>query len=274
VVPFYAVGSVLLLLAVVAFRPAQRFLDSRPLAFVGRRSYSLYLSQIGPPWWNRDPAEDVDNAAAVAGVGSVGSRVGCPGGCGNPKLWGSCAGCWSLAGSGERADNSQMGLTPLGAVWRGLVAGAAGTLAMDLYWFARSRAANGDRNFWAWETSVGLDSWEKAPAPAQVGRRIAEGLLGRELPAQRARLVNNVVHWVYGTVWGAVYGIVAGSTADPQTSYGLPLGAVVLAADYTVLPSAKLYKPIWEYDAKAVAADVGGHLVYGVSTAAAFRRLS
>jgi len=41
-----------------------------------------------------------------------------------------------------------------------------------------------------------------------------------------------------------------------------------------VLPAAKLYKPIWKYDAKTLAKDLSGHLVYGLATATALRVLS
>ena len=41
-----------------------------------------------------------------------------------------------------------------------------------------------------------------------------------------------------------------------------------------LLPAAKLYKPIWEYDRKTLAKDLGAHLVYGLATASAFRVLS
>jgi hypothetical protein len=40
-----------------------------------------------------------------------------------------------------------------------------------------------------------------------------------------------------------------------------------------LLPLAKLYRPIWEYDVKVLAKDLGDHLVYGVSTAGAERLL-
>jgi len=41
-----------------------------------------------------------------------------------------------------------------------------------------------------------------------------------------------------------------------------------------VLPLAGLYKPIWQYDAKVLAKDLGAHCVYGLGTAATFRLLS
>jgi peptidoglycan/LPS O-acetylase OafA/YrhL len=47
VVPLYAAGSALLLVAVIAQGPVRRLLASRPFKFVGDRSYALYLAQTG-----------------------------------------------------------------------------------------------------------------------------------------------------------------------------------------------------------------------------------
>jgi hypothetical protein len=165
-------------------------------------------------------------------------------------------------------------ITPVGAVARGLVAGAVGTAAMDTYLFARYRHDGGQSSAEAWETSAGVTNWEQAPAPAHVGKRLIEGLFGIELPPTRARLVNNVMHWGYGIFNGVQYGIVAGSLSAPRIRYGIPFGAAVWVGDYVILPAAKLYKPIWEYDAKTLANDLSAHLVYGLGTAAAFRVLS
>jgi hypothetical protein len=94
--------------------------------------------------------------------------------------------------------------TPLGAVGAGAAAGAVGTIAMDLLWFARYRHNGGASGLVDWEFSAGLHDWNEAPAPAQVGRRLIEGFLQRELPAERARGVNNIVHWATGVGWGGV----------------------------------------------------------------------
>jgi uncharacterized membrane protein YagU involved in acid resistance len=72
---------------------------------------------------------------------------------------------------------------------------------------------------------------------------------------------------------GALYGI-AGSLPKQRVSYGLPFGVLVFAGDYVILPAAKLYKPIWEYDVKPLAKDLTGHIVYGLATAAVMRLLS
>ncbi|MGN6166971.1 MAG: hypothetical protein ACTHQQ_02200, partial [Solirubrobacteraceae bacterium] len=95
-------------------------------------------------------------------------------------------------------------LTPVGAVVRGLLAGAVGTAAMDMVLFVRYRRGGGKSSAEAWEFSEGLSGWEDAPAPAHVGRRLIEGLFQVELPPARARLVSNMMHWGYGTLQGAL----------------------------------------------------------------------
>ena len=145
---------------------------------------------------------------------------------------------------------------------------------MDAYLFAQYRRGGGNNSFPSWELSADVTNWEQAPAPAQVGKRLVEGLFQIELPPSSARLVNNVMHWGYGIVNGAQYGIVAGSLPDPRVAYGLPFGATVWGSSYVVLPAAKLYEPIWKYDVKTLAKDLSAHLVYGLATAAGFRLLS
>jgi hypothetical protein len=164
--------------------------------------------------------------------------------------------------------------TPLAAVARGLLAGAAGTAAMDALWFARYRRGDGASSPLAWEFSADIPEWEQAPAPAQVGKRLVEGLFQVQLPARRAGLMNNVTHWGYGMLAGLQYGVVAGSLRAPRILYGLPFGATVWAAGYVVLPAAKLYQPIWEYDRKTLAKDLSAHLVFGLGTATALHLLS
>jgi len=165
---------------------------------------------------------------------------------------------------------SGRGATPVAAIVRGALAGVAGTVAMDLLLFARYKRGGGSDTFAAWEFSADVDTWDQAPAPAQVGRRLVEGLFQRPLPDSRAALVNNITHWGYGTFAGVQYGILASSLRRARVAYGLPFGAGVWAASYVVLPAAGLYKPIWEYDAKTLAKDLSAHLLFGVTTASAF----
>ena len=165
-------------------------------------------------------------------------------------------------------------LTPVGAVARGALAGAAGTAAMDTLLFSRYRRGGGETPFAPWELSSGISSWEEAPAPAHVGRRLVEGLFDRRLPSKRAPLVNNLTHWGYGVLGGVQYGIVAGSLRRPRVRWGLPFGAGVWASGYVVLPAAKLYEPIWKYDRRTLTRDLSAHLVYGLATAGVLRLLT
>ncbi|MDQ0988316.1 hypothetical protein [Streptomyces sp. V2I9] len=165
------------------------------------------------------------------------------------------------------------GTTPLGAVARGALAGAAGTLAMDALLYLRYRRGGGGEGFGPWETAAAVRDWNDAPAPAQVGRRLVEGLFRRELDPRWARSANNATHWAYGMLAGAQYGLVVGSVARPRIGYGVLLGAGLWGAGYVVLPAAGLYRPITEYDRVTLARDLGAHLLYGVTTAAVFAAL-
>lgn len=174
----------------------------------------------------------------------------------------------------KRSDCSRAKVTPLGTLTRGLAAGAFGTAAMDALLFLRYRRSGGTTSFAKWEFSSGLTSWDEAPAPAQVGRRLVEGLFGIRLDKKRVPLVNNLTHWAFGILNGAEYGLIAGSLEAPHVCYGLPFGAAVWTSGYIVLPAAGLYEPIWKYDRDTLAKDLSAHVVYGLTTASAMQALS
>ncbi len=166
-------------------------------------------------------------------------------------------------------------LSPIGAISRGVVAGAIGTVAMDLLWYRRYRRGGGEDSFPVWELTTDLSSWEGAPAPALIGKRLLEALSRRDIPERDAGLVNDVMHWSYGLFWGAQYGIVARAGAAPRPlRTGIAFGSAVWASDYVVLPLAKVYKPIWEYDSKSLLEDLSAHVVFGVGAATAFQLLA
>jgi hypothetical protein len=160
-------------------------------------------------------------------------------------------------------------ITPLAAVVAGLLAGAVGTVTMDTVRYVRQRRAGGEDSPLAWEFAP-VDSWEKAPDPGQVGKRLIEGFTQRELPDRWAWLTSTAVHWAFGSGWGALYGVLAGSQRKPHVLAGVPFGVVVWASGYVVLPAAGLYQPIWKYDAKTLASDLSAHLAYGAGIGAAF----
>ena len=96
-------------------------------------------------------------------------------------------------------------VTPIGTIARGLVGGAMGTAVMDALLFVRYRRASGTRSAEQWEPE-GVCTWEAAPAPAQVGKRLTEGLFQVRLPDSDAALVNKLAHSAYGMLGGAQCG--------------------------------------------------------------------
>jgi hypothetical protein len=157
---------------------------------------------------------------------------------------------------------------------RGVSASAVGTAAMDLLLYRRYRHEGGDAAFAGWESSEGLESWDDAPAPALVAKRLLDGVLGHEVSARYARVLNNATHWGFGLANGAVYGLVAGSRRRSAVWAGPPFGAAVWSGGYVVLPLFGVYRPIWKYDLETLWKDLSAHLVFGTATAAAFSLLT
>jgi len=169
--------------------------------------------------------------------------------------------------------NRKHQMTPLAAVAGGLLAGAVGTACMDTARYLMYRRGGGADSPLGWEFAP-VESWAKAPDPGQVAKRVIEGFTQRELPDRWAFPVSTAMHWSFGSGWAAAYGIVAGSLPRPRAWYGLPFGATVWTSGYIVLPEGGLYKPIWEYDVKTLAKDLGAHLVYGAGTGVTFWLIS
>lgn len=157
----------------------------------------------------------------------------------------------------------------------GAAGGAAGTLAMDLVWYARHRRGGGTQGFVDWETAAGTTSYEGAPAPAQVGRKLSSAVLGREPSPSSARAMTNAVHWATGIQWGVAYGLALPVVrrVGPLPG-GIGLAAVAFSASYVVLPLLQVYRPIWEYDRTVIAQDAVAHLVYGITGATVAGALS
>jgi hypothetical protein len=158
----------------------------------------------------------------------------------------------------------------LSTIARGVAAGAVGTLAMDAVWYARYRRGGGQSRFAEWEVTTDVDSWEQAPAPGQMGRKLLELVTGRDVPVERAPAISNTMHWAYGSSWTAVYGALL--PRRPLWA-GPAFGALVWSSDYVVLPLAGIYEPIWRYDLTTLAKDLSAHLVFGTAADAALRVL-
>lgn len=147
--------------------------------------------------------------------------------------------------------------SPLGAVGKGLVAGAAGTAAMTGYQLAVAK----------------LRGSGSSSAPAEVGRRIIEGVFHRQVPEDRMDALNNAMHVAYGTSWGPVYGVTQSSLGLPAAHHGALLGTLVWGASLVQLPAMKIAPPVWKTPPLEIALDLSYHLVYGLAVAGAFALL-
>lgn len=154
--------------------------------------------------------------------------------------------------------------TPLAAIAQGIGAGVIGNALFTAY----QELTSGDEP----KKKPKPSDWSETPEPAQVGHRVAEGVFDRDVPLEKAGLVTNVVHWLYGSSWGALYGVIQESVRRPLVS-GVALTGAVMATDYTLLPAMKLYEPPWRYPARTLARDFATHLVHGLAIAGAYRAI-
>ena len=153
--------------------------------------------------------------------------------------------------------------SPAAAVLQGFAAGAVGTAIFSAYQALIGSGGDGGSP---------PSDWSETAEPAQVGKRVSEGIFQQEVPLEKAGMVTNIVHWVYGIAWGGFYALIEESLRNPLVS-GPALGTTVVAADYTLLPMMNLYKPPWRYPATTLAKDLGHHLVYGFAVAGAYKAI-
>ncbi|HEY7196391.1 MAG TPA: DUF1440 domain-containing protein [Gaiellaceae bacterium] len=158
-------------------------------------------------------------------------------------------------------------VTPLGAVARGVAAGIAGTAAFTAYQGITSRVIGNGGG------SRPPRRWADAPAPAQVAKRVLEGLFDRRTTLKEVPVITQAMHWGYGIGWGAVYGLVHESFDSRPLVHGAALGTLVVATDYTVLPAMGVYEPATSYPARTLAVDLAHHVVFGLAVAGAYSLL-
>lgn len=149
---------------------------------------------------------------------------------------------------------------------RGLVAGVAATAAMTAYQLAVAKARGEPLR-----TPVPR-TWDEAPAPAQVAKRLADAT-GRSLTKEQVPLATQVMHWLYGVSWGPAFGLAVRDHDGSPLPKGLAAGTAVWAAGYAQLVPLGIYEEPWQYPARELALDLSYHLVYGVALAGAYAAL-
>ena len=166
-------------------------------------------------------------------------------------------------------------VTPLGALFRGLVAGALGAAAQNLFFrVTASVAPKSPRDVF------------RAPEPEQVnetatqtlGRRFVERLMQRGPLAEDTRQkAGDIVHYAFGAVWGGLYGI----TRESVGAYLLPSPLLVAGfstavwaiGDEIALPAFRLSAWPQRYPVGTHAYAFAAHLAYGTAVAASYELL-
>lgn len=157
----------------------------------------------------------------------------------------------------------------VGTLVKGALAGAVGTLAMDLLWYRRQQESDGSQDFTQWEFTD-ADDLDEAGAPARFAEQ-ATDVVGVELPDEHAGAANDVVHWATGIANGMAHAVFQGGR-NPLVG-GALTGVTAFANSYAVLGAMGIYDPPWEYEPTALAKDLSAHMVYGVTTGLAHAAL-
>ena len=164
----------------------------------------------------------------------------------------------------------------LGVIVEGILAGAAGTAAMTAHQELRQRFAgeNGRDSARPSPASGEGDPWESAPAPAQVGKRLIEGLGGGPVPAEAIPALTHAMHWSYGSAWGGVYATTRESAGASARLLGPLFGLGVWAASYIQLVPLGIYQPPWCYPLRSIADEIAYHLTFGIAVGATYEVLA
>ena len=156
----------------------------------------------------------------------------------------------------------------------GAFAGAAATDAMDLVLYLCYRRDGGQDSLWQWESAGAVTTWDAASAPGQLGQKLERLVIGKKPPDTWARATTNLVHWATGIGWGLQFAVLASRTSSHPLLPAWGRGPSAWLASYVILPLAKVYKPIWQYDAPTLGDDLSAHLVFGTTTSAVFAALT
>lgn len=161
--------------------------------------------------------------------------------------------------------------SPLTAIVKGALAGAAGTAAMGAFTERAPRAL--ERLGWS------MPSGPKGPtAPdtptEEVAERLVEDVAEQDLPDDAKGTAGQAVHWTYGAAWGAVFGIVQASLRLPHLLHGVLFGLLVGTVADTVMPRFGLQVPPKRNPMELNVFHMAAHVVFGLVTAATWAVLN
>lgn len=160
--------------------------------------------------------------------------------------------------------------SPIGALARGMVAGAIGAGAQSLFFLATRR--------WAPRRTELPQHLRKPEPEAQdesgletMARRTVHGLMQRgpltEVQKSRA---GSALHYLFGALWGGMYGLWRESFRASPLAFGF---GVWMASDNLLLPAFRVAAWPQHYSLKEHHYALQAHFVYGLGTSAAYALL-
>lgn len=156
------------------------------------------------------------------------------------------------------------------AAAKGAVAGLAGTAFMTAYQEAIARTQGSSALA---ESLKEPRTWADAPAPAQLAKKVSEGVLHKRVTKRQAPLIAGVGRWGYGASLGAVYGLATSRRSGNPVPQGIALGTAMWGLAYAALTPLGIYQRPWRSAPRTLALDLSYHLVYGVGAAAVYDAL-
>jgi hypothetical protein len=167
-----------------------------------------------------------------------------------------------------RAAAPMLPMTPMGAVARGIVAGAAGSFAQGLFFVATRRITPATpQNVF----SPSEEAQREETATQTVARRVVVCMMGRG-PIRDKERAGEIVHVAFGSAWGGVYGLLRGTWPGLGTPAGAAaFGTIVWGvSDNLLLPAFRLAAWPQAYPLRVHVYAWVAHLAYGFGVWGAF----
>lgn len=138
-------------------------------------------------------------------------------------------------------------------IWKGILAGAiAGLVGTALKTI--------------WEEAMPARPDNRDSPPVVLADRVAEETEGRELTKSEKPVVEQTMHWVFGTGIGALYGGVVEAFPVVQKGLGGTLGTALYGVTHgSVLPMLKTEPWPLNQPLKFSGSEFGGHVAYGIA---------
>ena len=153
--------------------------------------------------------------------------------------------------------------SPLGALARGMIAGAVGAGAQSIF-FKLVKAPPPSKP----PAGEGKPEGDDTSALQAMAGRTVEGLMKRPLPDEAKPGVASAIHYLFGAMWGGLYGLARESLpAFPPPLFG---AAVWMLGDNLLLPAFRLAAWPHRYGLREHRYALQAHFAYGLATAGSY----